>query len=242
MAVFAAVQWPFANFLMSPAARNWFFGTQVFRLLRLDAIALSRATCSVPTEPGAASGSEAAWRWLTAVCHHVVRTGAGATGCGESADDEATRWPFCSRRSCLHSRTSGSPDVFFEGNAGPYRLLVTIRPPQVVPGVAEIEIRSASTDVRQIHIVPLRLGFKGDQYTPVPDLARSSREDPQYYTGGLWLMATGSWQVRVDVDGDRGPGRLSVPVPALATRVAGMKKAIGADPDTARAGACASAW
>jgi hypothetical protein len=25
--VFAGVQWPFANFLMLPAARNWFFGT-----------------------------------------------------------------------------------------------------------------------------------------------------------------------------------------------------------------------
>jgi hypothetical protein len=26
-ATFFAVQWPFANFLMSPLARNWFFGT-----------------------------------------------------------------------------------------------------------------------------------------------------------------------------------------------------------------------
>jgi hypothetical protein len=122
----------------------------------------------------------------------------------------------------------GSPDVFFEGNAGPYRLLITIRPPQVVPGVAEIEIRSASPDVRQIHIVPLRLGFKGAQFAPVPDVAQPSHEDPQFYTGALWLMATGSWQVRVDVDGAQGPGRISVPVPALATRVAGMQKAMAA--------------
>jgi hypothetical protein len=122
----------------------------------------------------------------------------------------------------------GSPDVFFEGNAGPYRLLITIRPPQVVPGVAEIEIRSASPNVRQIHIVPLRLGFKGAQFAPVPDVAQPSHEDPQFYTGALWLMATGSWQVRVDVDGTAGPGRISVPVPALATRVAGMQKAMAA--------------
>jgi len=27
---FIAVQWPFANFLMSPASRNWFFGTAYF--------------------------------------------------------------------------------------------------------------------------------------------------------------------------------------------------------------------
>src|ERR1700758_4068717 len=105
----------------------------------------------------------------------------------------------------------GSPDVSFEGNAGPYRLLVTIRPPQVVPGVAEVEIRSASPDVRQIHIVPTLL--RDASLAPVPDLAKSTVEDPQFYTGTLWLMATGSWQVRVDVDGDRGHGRLAVPVP-----------------------------
>ena len=89
----------------------------------------------------------------------------------------------------------GSPDVFFEGAAGPYQLLVTIRPPQVIPGVAEIEIRSLAADVSQIHIVPLRLTAAA-QFAPVPDLARPSKEDPQYYTGSLWLMATGSWKVR----------------------------------------------
>jgi len=30
LGTFLAVQWPFANFLQSPAARNWFFGTQYF--------------------------------------------------------------------------------------------------------------------------------------------------------------------------------------------------------------------
>ena len=121
----------------------------------------------------------------------------------------------------------GSPDVFFEGDAGPYKLLVTIRPPQVVPGVAEIEIRSLSPDARQIHIVPLRLAQPGVQLGPVPDLARPAREDPQYYTGTLWLMATGSWKVQVDVDGDRGRGSLSVPVAALSTRVLTMQKSDG---------------
>jgi hypothetical protein len=121
----------------------------------------------------------------------------------------------------------GSPDVFFEGEAGPYKLLVTIRPPQVVPGVAEIEIRSLAADVSQIHIVPLRLSA-ARQFAPVPDLARPSKEDPQYYTGSLWLMATGSWKVRVDVDGARGPASVAVPVPALSTRMLGMQAAVGA--------------
>lgn len=117
----------------------------------------------------------------------------------------------------------GSPDIFFKGSAGPYNLLITIRPPQVVPGVAEIEIRSESPDVRQIRVVPLRLGYNVPQFAPVPDLARPSKEDPQFFTGALWLMTSGSWQVRIDVDGARGSGRTSVPVPALSTRVAGMQ-------------------
>lgn len=120
----------------------------------------------------------------------------------------------------------GSPDIFYEGDAGPYRLLVTIRPPQAIPGVAEIEIRSVSAGVTRIRIVPLRL-TTAQQYAPVPDMARPSREDPQFYTGSLWLMASGSWQVRVMVDGARGQASLAVPVPALATRVLGMQKAMG---------------
>jgi hypothetical protein len=121
----------------------------------------------------------------------------------------------------------GSPDVFFEGRAGPYLVLVTVRPPQVIPGVAEIEIRTPATDVSGIHIVPLRL-MAAQQLAPVPDQARASKDDPQFYTGSLWLMATGSWKVRVDVDGARGHGTVSVPVPALSTRVLGMRKTVGA--------------
>ena len=121
----------------------------------------------------------------------------------------------------------GSPDVFFQGDAGPYKLFVTIRPPQVVPGVAEIEIRSLTGGVRVVHIVPLRLNQRGEQLSPVPDLARPAQEDPQFYTGTLWLMATGSWKVQVDVDGDRGRGSLAVPVPALSSRVLTMQRSDG---------------
>jgi hypothetical protein len=120
----------------------------------------------------------------------------------------------------------GSPDVFYEGTAGPYRLMVTIRPPQVIPGVAEVEIRSASADVKQVRIVPLPMTGPGAKYAPVPDVARQSHEDPQFYTGALWLMSTGSWQVRVSVDGAQGTGTMAVPVPALSTRVLGMQKAL----------------
>jgi len=121
----------------------------------------------------------------------------------------------------------GSPDVFFEGNAGPYRLFVTVRLPQVIPGVAGIEIRSDSNDVREVRIVLLRLTGPGSQYAPTPDLAQRSEKDPQFFTGSLWLMEGGSLQVRVQAEGKRGKGEVSVPVPSIVQRVLPMQRGLG---------------
>lgn len=118
----------------------------------------------------------------------------------------------------------GSPDVFYEGGAGPYLLFVTVRVPQVIPGVAEIQIRSESGDVRAIHVVPLRLAGPGSNLPPTPDLAERSKDDPQFFTASLWLMESGALQVRVLVDGAKGQGELSVPVPSSAQRTLPMQK------------------
>ncbi len=120
----------------------------------------------------------------------------------------------------------GSPDVFYEGNAGPYPLFVTVRVPQVIPGVAEIQIRSESRDVRAIHVVPMRLAGPGSNLPPAPDPAVQSKDDPQFFTASLWLMETGALQVRVLVDGAQGQGEVSVPVPSSAQRTLPMQKSL----------------
>lgn len=122
----------------------------------------------------------------------------------------------------------GSPDVFYEGKAGSYPLFVTVRVPQVIPGVAEIEIRSESKDVRAIHVVPMRLAGPGSNLPPTPDLAAQSKDDPQFFTASLWLMESGALQVRMLVDGAQGPGEVSVPVPSFAQRTLPMKKPLEA--------------
>lgn len=109
----------------------------------------------------------------------------------------------------------GSPDVFVESHAGPYRLLVTVRPPHAIPGVADVEVLTTSDDIREVRIVPLPLTGPGAQFAPVADRAERSAEDPRLFTGHLWLMSAGAWQVRVTIAGDRGEGMLSVPVPTL---------------------------
>ena len=121
----------------------------------------------------------------------------------------------------------GSPDVYFEGDAGPYRLYVTVRVPQVIPGIAEIEVRSASADVQKVEIVPMRLSGAGSNLPPTPDVAERSKQDPQFFTGKLWLMEFGALKVRVDAEGSKGKGELSVPVPAVAQKNLPMEKSLG---------------
>jgi hypothetical protein len=109
----------------------------------------------------------------------------------------------------------GSPDVFLDGQAGVYRLFVTVRPPRVIPGVADVEILTNDVDVRDVRIVPLPLTGPGAEFAPVSDLASRSADEPRLFAAHPWMMTAGAWQVRVMVTGDRGPGTLSVPVPAL---------------------------
>ena len=109
----------------------------------------------------------------------------------------------------------GSPDVFLEADAGPYRLFVTVRPPHAIPGVADVDILTTGDDVRDVQIVPLPLTGDGAKFAPVPDRAVRSADDPRLFTGHLWLMGAGAWQVRITVSGERGEGTMSVPVPTL---------------------------
>ena len=121
-----------------------------------------------------------------------------------------------------------SPDVYYDGYAGPYHLLATIQPPAVVPGIAQIQVRSASPDVDKIEVVPLKMVGAPGNLAPSPDQAERSAGDPQLFTGQLWIMARGSWKVRVKVYGKQGEAELEVPLPAVSTHSANMQKPLGA--------------
>ena len=122
----------------------------------------------------------------------------------------------------------GSPDVFLDGQAGPYRVFVTVRPPYTVPGVADVEVLTTSPDVTDVRIVPLPLTGPGTQFAPAADVAMRSPDDPRLFTGQLWMMSAGAWQVRVVVSGDRGEGSLSVPVPTLPQATLAMPRPLRA--------------
>ena len=94
--------------------------------------------------------------------------------------------------------------MYEQVNAGPYKLFVTIRPPNVIPGVATIEVRSSGAAVSSIRITPTPLTGEASKHPPSSDAMKPSAEDPAFFTGSLWLMAPGSWQVHFDLEGPQG--------------------------------------
>jgi hypothetical protein len=75
LAAFAAAQWPFADFLMTPLARNWFFGTQYFGYYIHPGSILARYQF-VPME----QGSELLQQLATALAVATLTTWFGLQG------------------------------------------------------------------------------------------------------------------------------------------------------------------
>jgi hypothetical protein len=112
----------------------------------------------------------------------------------------------------------GNKDIYQTVSAGSYKLFVTVRTPLVIPGVAAIEVRSSGAPIRAITITPLPLTGEASKHPPTPDAMKPSSSDPDFFTGSLWIMASGSWQVRFNIDGAEGTAVASIPVPAVPTQ------------------------
>jgi len=106
--------------------------------------------------------------------------------------------------------------------------MVSIRTPPVIPGVAEVEVLSDTSDLRSVRVAPAPLVGSDVSLAPVPDLAERSSADPRFFSESLWLMESGSWQVRIDVDGSLGRGALAVPVAAAPRRTLALRGALAA--------------
>ncbi len=92
----------------------------------------------------------------------------------------------------------GSPDTWFEGQAGPYPVRVVVRAPGVVPGLSEITVRVLAGHPMRVTAQPFAWNA-GPNGAPPPDVAKPVPGDPQLWSVPLWFMVATSYGVHVTV-------------------------------------------
>jgi hypothetical protein len=146
---------------------------------------------------------------------------------------EALRFRSVTRRTAIFSGALsllifcaahvGSPDAYFDGNAGPYPVRVIIRSPTVIPARAEIIVRVTGAGVQRVTATARAWGADAKNAPPPDDAARVPG-DSTLWTLQLWIMRQGSYAVLVHVDGAAGSGTATVPYTAVALGVLTMNR------------------
>ncbi len=114
----------------------------------------------------------------------------------------------------------GSPDTWFEGNAGPYRVLVHVRSPGVIPAVADISVRvfGSAKETPPVTVTASVNKFDAVGTPPPAEAATRAPDDAELHAVSLWVMSGGSNSVKVNVAGAKGFGSVVVPAAFVAYR------------------------
>jgi hypothetical protein len=110
----------------------------------------------------------------------------------------------------------GSPDISMEGMAGPYHLIVSVKPPDVIPGTALVTVYFDNAADVMVSAQPIYF-YSGRNGAPSADLLQPVAGQPGQYTGSIWLMSDGSSSILLRVQGRSGRGELVVPIVAIST-------------------------
>ncbi len=121
----------------------------------------------------------------------------------------------------------GSPNVFFEGSAGPNPVRVIIRPPATLPGIAQVDVRVGVDGASEVS-VQAALWAAGRDAAPAPQHAGAVAGDDHLFNTALWLFRDGAYSIRITVGSPRGSGTVAVPLTSAATRRPAMPPALGA--------------
>ncbi len=120
----------------------------------------------------------------------------------------------------------GSSGVVLQGQAGAYRLLVDVQPPDVIPGTARVTVYVESGDASQVLARPIYFR-SGDEGAPDYDALEPVAGQLGQFQGIVWLMENGSSSVQIKIDGAQGEGEMVVPLVAMSTAERDMPAGLG---------------
>ena len=229
--VFVAVQWPFADFLMSPWARNWIFATNRMAYMVPPAVqarwyrdqsarqprarACRSRSCSRSCRRGGDCRGAIGWRGCSDEPRRARAAGAELSVAGARA---GCRW----RTSAAPTRSSqaGGPlSRPCDGTAAGRRFPDWRRSPSDCRHVARQAIRRVT-----VRAIQWNLGPEG---APPADVATPVPGDPELYAADLWLMVADVVSRARRGRRPAGAGTAIVPVIALATAQREMPRGAG---------------
>jgi len=120
----------------------------------------------------------------------------------------------------------GSSGVLMQGQAGPYKVLIDVKPPDVIPGTAAITVFVETGTAEKISVRPIYFR-SGDRGAPSSDDLAAVPDQPGQYRGDVWLMQSGSSSVQIKISGKEGNGEFIVPIVAISTAQREMPKGLG---------------
>ncbi|GAB3907807.1 hypothetical protein GCM10028803_42230 [Larkinella knui] len=118
----------------------------------------------------------------------------------------------------------GSPGVLVQKQAGKYQILVSVIPPDVVPGTAKVTVFVESGRVETILARPIYFS-SGDEGAPTHDELKPIGENR--FEGVVWMMDSGSSSIELKLDGPDGKVSIVAPVLSVPTAMTPMPAGTG---------------
>ena len=125
----------------------------------------------------------------------------------------------------------GHYNFTFEGQAFNQTIRALIKPPGVVPGIANITINTLGQSIDSIKIQPVKWHGKiksyphlkaGPQGAPPPDLLNKLADAENFFEGELWLMDFGAYNINVELFKGNNREIINIPINSIATEIKPM--------------------
>ena len=130
----------------------------------------------------------------------------------------------------LLSADIGHLNYIYEGQAFNKPIRVIVKAPGVVPGLADIVIKSYDTTFDAIYVTPIAwrghtnnpVISKGPQGAPPPDLMTLVDGEKNTYQAELWLMDFGSYNINIELFKNNQSEIINVPVNSISNQITPM--------------------
>ncbi|ACT94157.1 hypothetical protein [Dyadobacter fermentans] len=120
----------------------------------------------------------------------------------------------------------GSAGVQMQAQAGAYKVLVSITPPDVIPGTAQVSVFIENGEARKVTVRPIYF-YSGDKGAPSADPLSPVAGQKGQFQGAVWLMEPGSSSAQINIEGIQGDAELIIPIVAVSTAERDMPKGLG---------------